>query len=328
MSQINNDLDNIRMNFFGQIISRLNRYGVSYCIARNYQNHPNYRGDLDLFVCKEDVSRVGKIVMQLCKEYEGVLLLQSYQFSTLVTDTQKIFVFYILDINNGKLYQLDLFMGFSLWGVCVLDSKNIIKNRIWDKYGFFRMAPNQELLIKYFQLRSYNALAIRKKVNQYKSQLGALLLENKIDLNKDYIIELQKFHLQNKYPTQKQALRNRFSLMLNGIKQGYFAPHSRFIYLLSSISRISKHIVYIDIHVNTTELPNICKTLKSNGFFRNYLIIRPMDILFKLYHIFKTVERGGVVFVCTSKRIKNIHVRHKSIETLVIANLKNRCCAL
>ena len=312
------------MNYYGRIVSKLNQLKISYCIARNYQTHPEYGGDLDLFVPVKDVQFVINVIKDVCGEFDCSMLLQSFQFSSFVAKSQKIFVFYILDKAGGKLHQIDLFMGFSLWGVCVIDSDTIVKNRVWDKNGFFKMDPNHELMIKYFQIQSYKSLHHNAKVEKYRAQLGDLLSDGRVIETTPYILELRDFFEKGKMPSFNQVLKNRILFIKEGIKNGNFSIMSRYIYKISTLLRIHKHIVFLNTQMNLADLHDMLRLVGDDGLYRKYHLTTKLGFLLSINKIINTAERGVFIFLVVNNKLDYAEATSEMIKDLVIKNLLKR----
>lgn len=84
------------------ILEEFNQKKIPYCIARNYQNFPDFKSDLDIFYTGH-LSEIKKILIRAGKKFNWDYLIYNDKMSKNFLNKNKIEIFYFYDHKKKKL---------------------------------------------------------------------------------------------------------------------------------------------------------------------------------------------------------------------------------
>lgn len=134
-----------------QIFEFLNT-NIDYVVLRNYEGLPieNTSRDIDILVNKKEFKQIEKLFIKIIIS-SGFKVTTNYKSDKIVT-----YVIANYYQNKLELVQFDFFFNTSLFGLCLIDEKDILKTKLFNG-SIYHPSKEYEFLDKYFQLKFLNA---------------------------------------------------------------------------------------------------------------------------------------------------------------------------
>jgi len=140
-------------------------------IARNYENYPNFGNDLDLFI-SGDYKNINLTFSKVAEDLNWDVLTICTHYSNFKNPIFNIITYRFHLLDPMQTLNVDLFGGFALWGMPLIDRHEICKNRILEPNNrFYIMDQNWENGYRIFQIASLNPIKSRNKINRYTSRV-------------------------------------------------------------------------------------------------------------------------------------------------------------
>ena len=125
---------------------------IDYVVLRNYEGLPfeNISRDIDILVAKKEFKHFEKSFIKIIVS-SGFKVTTKYKSDKIVT-----YVIANCYENKLDLVQFDFFFNTSLFGLCLIDEKDILKTKLFNG-SLYHPSKEYEFLDKYFQLKFLNA---------------------------------------------------------------------------------------------------------------------------------------------------------------------------
>ena len=258
---------------------------IDYVIARNWKKLPEINGDLDLFINFQNLNDVRKILIELklIFKWDQLISDKSWFFGD---KSDSIFVSYFRQKDYSECFQIDLFFGYSIYGISYYDSKYILANKLKEN-NYFILKNNLYEEMRFLQLYGYLSFLNKKpniKTQNYIQEL--LVAKNEFENFSQKKIKLFIFKKRLFF-----ILKNIISNPINFI-YGFIR---RLIYYARVFKKIRKSI-FIVKKKDDSEIKTLAIKLIKNKFIRDYIIIEKYN-LFNLIKLLGVVERNGLVVV-------------------------------
>jgi len=210
-------------NSIRSIINGLHKKNITYAIARNYENFPDFGHDMDLYY-DDDNSKIIEILISTARNYKWDIITQCEHWTSSKIKEHNITAFYFYNIRTNESLQIDLFSGFLVFGVPLMHSKDILKAR--------QLSINNKFYTSNLEVENiFRILQIHKLSSN-------LLNESKILRYMDRII-----NYEYKYPTKISHCANGLGLYLIQNALNYLIKGKRTKFCL--IMSLSKKIFLI-----------------------------------------------------------------------------------
>jgi hypothetical protein len=151
--------------------ARMNEQGVDYAVLRNYEQYPKFGHDIDLIVRWSHLSRWKAIAAECAAEHKWSALTECDHWarSSCREHTIQILRFYLTE--PLEYLQIDAFHALLVNGLPLFDEDALLRGRVWDERGFFRIDERAENFFRLFQIsRLAAAGAAREKVERYRER--------------------------------------------------------------------------------------------------------------------------------------------------------------
>lgn len=154
------------------IIGELERQNVPYAIARNYENYPDFGHDLDLFY-SDTLEGFKKIAVTMGKQHDWDLVSYCDHWSRSPIHEHNIDVFHFYKFDPMETLQVDLFRGFLILGLPLINAKDIIRSRELHESGLFHHTGLAlENILRLLQIHALlSAPNTEKKVKRYREKV-------------------------------------------------------------------------------------------------------------------------------------------------------------
>ena len=149
------------------ILEEFNQKKVPYCIARNYQNFPDFKSDLDIFYIGH-LNEIKKILIRTAKKFNWDYLIYNDKMSKNFLNKNKIEIFYFYDHKKNNFLQVDFFRSMLVLGTPYYIFENKNTEKIKKKYNILpKKITNTYHLFQISSLLPININNI-KKIKRYK----------------------------------------------------------------------------------------------------------------------------------------------------------------
>ena len=122
-----------------------------YAVLRNYSGLPgnNPSRDIDILIEKVEFLRLEKQIVEVIEK--------NYFYIITLYKSEKIVTYVCASVSGGKadLVQFDFFFNTSIFGFLILDPKDVLSSRIFNK-SIYHVSEEYEFLDKYLQLKFLN----------------------------------------------------------------------------------------------------------------------------------------------------------------------------
>ena len=132
--------------------ARMNADRVDYALLRNYELYPHFGHDIDLIVHWSDLPRWRAIASLCAADHGWSALTECDHWAQSGSREHAIHIlrFYLLSPLN--YLQIDAFHSFPLLGLPLLDEDALLRGRVWDTRGFYRVDERVENFFRLFQI--------------------------------------------------------------------------------------------------------------------------------------------------------------------------------
>ena len=238
-----------------------------------------------MFINFKSLNDVKKILseLKLIFKWDQLISDESWFFGD---KSDSIFVSYFRQKDFSECFQIDLFFGYSIYGMPYYNSRYILSNKLKEK-NYFIIKNNLYQEMRFLQLYGY--LSFLNKKPNIKT--------------KRYIQEL--FAAQNKFQnfSQKQIkiviLKKRLFFILKNIVCNPIKFIFGFIRRLNYYTRVVKKIrksIFIVKKEGDLEIKKIGQMLIKNKYIRDYIIIEKYN-LFNIIKLLRVIERNGFAVI-------------------------------
>jgi hypothetical protein len=267
------------------LLDQLAENKIDYVIARNWDEIPEINGDLDLFINFKNLNDVKKILIDLKKIFKWDQLIsdESWFFGD---KSDSIFVSYFRQKDFSECFQIDLFFGYSIYGMPYYDSRYILSNKIKEK-NYFIIKNNLYQEMRFLQLYGYLSFLNKKPSTKTKRYIQELLSAK------------NKFQNFSQKQIKIVILKKRLFFILKNIIYNPIKFTFGFIRRLNYYTRVLKKVrksIFIVKKESDSEMKKTGKILIKNKYIRDYIIIEKYN-LFNIIKLLRVIERNGFAVI-------------------------------
>jgi len=302
------------------IIRELEDSDTTYAIARNYENYPDFGHDLDLFF-SAPISLFIKFIEVIAIKHSWDVVTYCNHWSKSSIPEHNVDVLRFYKLASNEYLQVDLFRGFLVWGVPLVNAEEILKYRnLHDSGLFYRPNLAIENIFRMLQINSLltNKSEIKKiaryreRVLEYVHTESESLLKCGKDLGLLYIEESLKPLSENNF--------SLFSYYINKSKRQFLFKYilkQPFLSFRQLLARIIDYYglfisspcgLIIEVNVQNSKHKKVIESsldkLVDNSFILGWSDVMNNRILSLKKR--RVLERGGVVIKWVNHRGKNI----------------------
>lgn len=149
-------------------ISRMNQDRVEYAVMRNYEAYPNFGHDVDLVVRWSDLPRWKEIATACAEDHGWSVLTECDHWARSSSREHIIHILRFYSVNPRRYLQIDAFHSFLSLGLPLFDEDALLRDRIRDERGFYRINEAVENCIRLFQIAKLAGMkGTEKKLARY-----------------------------------------------------------------------------------------------------------------------------------------------------------------
>lgn len=291
------------------IINSLHKKKIMYAIARNYENFPDFRHDIDLFY-DDNILKFIEILITTAIKFKWDIVTECQHWNTSKIKEHNITAFYFYKIKTNESLQIDLFSGFLILGIPIMNAGVILRERQLSlKNKFYSSNLELENIFRALQIHKLSSNSINEsKIMRYKDCL--ISYENKYPKKiSNRAKGLGLYFMQNAIDALIKNNTNKFCLFISLSKKIFLThklivqPKKTFFTLLERIKEYYKLFISypcgIVISIST-------HNTKQKKFVENalrklvvYKVISSWSVVNKISRTSltqkKILERGGVL---------------------------------
>lgn len=302
------------------LLNQLEVNGFLPVIARNYENFPDFNHDLDLFVVGE-LETLIPIFYQVAKKLRWDHLTLCTHYANHKNDNLNIFAFRFHHLNPLQTLQVDLFGGYILWGIPLIDRFKICSNRIMERKGRFYISEQAlEEGYRIFQIQSLDPKKDSYKIARYSKKVIDYHINNPCSIKKwgirnnlgDLSLAIKALREKNIKLFQKQIKSAKLRFVIFNIIK---TPRRSFLNLLDRYIGKIKFKKFpcgpnLELEGNPKKLRKILQFLQDNKIVYNWsseIDLREKGFTFVVFknQSGKTTKKGDI--------IRQIFLRHQII---------------
>lgn len=206
------------------LFGRLENAGIRYAVLRNYENYPHFSHDVDLVLYKSDISRLREILGSLSGENGWDMVTECSHWSVSKHEHHNIEVFRFYHAEEKEYLQVDIFHGFVLWGLPLMDEKALLLDSVLDEKGFRKINPAKENLLRMLQVYRLND---SPKTNSGKIERYTKMITSYADdYGSEFVEVLERFFPVN----GKAALESLSSGEIDQFRSSMLALKKRYLW--------------------------------------------------------------------------------------------------
>ena len=167
LSASSDRIDATVVDFF----SRMNQECVEYALLRNYENYPRFGHDIDLVVRWRDLPKLAAIAKCCAIDHGWSALVACNHWARSSSPVHTIQIHRFFSIDPPQYLQIDAFHSFIVLGLPFFDEDNLLRGRIKDPRGFYRINNHTENFYRLFQIASMaTSKRAAEKTNRYRER--------------------------------------------------------------------------------------------------------------------------------------------------------------
>jgi len=147
--------------FLTELFGLYNKNNINYCILRNYETLPDYMrsSDLDILISRKDRKTNKKIIFDVCNKHNLVIY---YYYND-----ERFEQFYLYQRLNDLFLKMDFFFESELYGVKLIEGKEILKTKKPYK-NFYIADDSYRFLDKWLYVYLLNARLPEKYHQEFR----------------------------------------------------------------------------------------------------------------------------------------------------------------
>lgn len=160
-------LDATVVDFF----SRMNDEEVDYALLRNYELYPKFGHDIDLVVRWSDLPKLMAVATSCARDHGWSVLAKCDHWARSSSREHTIQIQRFYSIDPPQYLQIDAFHSFIVLGLPFFDEDTLLRDRVKDDRGFYRINEHVENLYRLFQIAKVaETKGTAEKVKRYSER--------------------------------------------------------------------------------------------------------------------------------------------------------------
>lgn len=156
--------------------SRMNGEKVDYALLRNYELYPMFGHDIDLIVSWRDLPQCMAAAKSCAADHGWDAVTECDHWARSSSREHRFQKLRFYSLNPLKYLQIDIFHSLPVLGLTLVDEDVLIKERIWDNRGFYRINEYVENLFKLLQIAKLAGYrGSQEKVERYRQRVLSFL---------------------------------------------------------------------------------------------------------------------------------------------------------
>ncbi len=135
-----------------EFFRRMNEQGVEYALLRNYEQYPKFSHDIDLVVRWSHLQPWREIARGCAADFEWDALTECDHWAQSSSPGHAIQILRFYRKSPLHYLQIDAFHAQLVNSLPLLDEEALLRGRIWDERGFYRIDEQAENFFRLFQI--------------------------------------------------------------------------------------------------------------------------------------------------------------------------------
>lgn len=153
------------------LFSRMNREQVEYALLRNYELYPKFGHDIDLVVRWRDLSRFVAVAKSCALDHGWSVLTECDHWARSSCREHNIQTLQFYSPNPPLYLRIDAFHAFLLQGLPLFDEDALLRDRILDDRGFYRIDEGIENFFRILQIAKLTGKTwAQEKTERYRQR--------------------------------------------------------------------------------------------------------------------------------------------------------------
>jgi hypothetical protein len=131
---------------------RLNHEGIEYALLRNFEQYPAFTHDIDLVIRWTDLPRWRAVAEACAAAHAWDALTECDHWARSPARAHTIQVLRFYKHSPLQYLQIDAFHSLLLFAFPLFDEDMLLRNRVWDERGFYRIDARIENLFRLLQI--------------------------------------------------------------------------------------------------------------------------------------------------------------------------------
>jgi hypothetical protein len=168
MTDAANDLEQATIVEF---FARMNAQGVEYALLRNYEQYPRFGHDVDLILRWDHLPRWKAIAKSCADDFGWSALTDCDHWARSSSREHCIQALRFYALDSEQYLEIDAFHALLLLGLPLASEDAVLRGRVWDERGFYRVDPHFENLFRLLQIARLAGInGAQAKLERYRTR--------------------------------------------------------------------------------------------------------------------------------------------------------------
>lgn len=151
--------------------SRMNAEGVDYAVLRNYELFPKFGHDIDLVVRWSDLPKLMSVAKSCAIDHGWSVLTKCDHWARSSSPEHTIQIQRFYSVDPPQYLQIDAFHSFLVLGLPLFDEDALLRERIKDRRGFYRISERVENFHRLFVIANLAGMeGTEEKLKRYRER--------------------------------------------------------------------------------------------------------------------------------------------------------------
>lgn len=132
--------------------SRIRAEGIRYAVLRNYELFPSFGHDIDTVVQWSDLPSWRSTAISCAKDHGWSALTECGHWARSSCREHNIHILRFYSAAEPQYLQVDAFHSLLVLGLPLADEETLLRGRVWDDRGFYKIDEQLECLFRLFQI--------------------------------------------------------------------------------------------------------------------------------------------------------------------------------
>lgn len=154
-----------------EFFARMNAQGVEYALLRNYEQYPSFGHDIDLIVRWDHIPKWKAIAKSCAEDFGWSALTDCDHWARSSSREHCIQALRFYDVDSEQYLEVDGFHALLLLGLPLVPEDAVLRGRVWDERGFYRLDECLENLFRLLQIARLAGISgTQAKLERYRTR--------------------------------------------------------------------------------------------------------------------------------------------------------------
>lgn len=152
-----------------EFFARMNAQGVEYALLRNYEQYPKFGHDVDLIVRWDHLPRWKAIAKSCADDFGWSALTDCDHWAQSSSREHCIQALRFYTLDSEQYLEFDAFHSLLVLGLPFVGEDSVLRGRVWDERGFYRIDEHLENLFRLLQIARLAGISgTAEKLERYR----------------------------------------------------------------------------------------------------------------------------------------------------------------